>query len=1152
MRLQHRRKPTLLTFSVVACLVVAAAISAAGQTATGSISGTVADSSGAVVPEARVTITSLSSSASKLYLTTVTGTYAALALLPGRYLVSVQKGGFQSAELNATVLVGQSVNGNVTLKPASAKETVTVSDEASQVNTTQAVVGDVTTTQQIDSLPLNGRNFVDLAQLNPGVQIQDGANIDPTKIGFAALSVEGRSGENTRIEVDGIDVTDGAVGTSMINVSEDSIQEFQVAQSTYDTATSLTTAGAVNVISRTGSNALHGSGFYLYRSDSIAADVGPEDVPFDRNQGGFRAGGPIKRDRLFWFANFERTSQIGSGIVAPSAPFTQFGGAYPLPFGENMGTGRLDGIINTKWQAFYSFRYDIFDAFTNLGGSNLQPFANRNHTNVHTVGLTGTTQSMTHNFRFGAVFFHNSVANANNQIPGLPQADPGGPPVQVLITPGISLGGYVAGDQFTLQRNIEYRYDGSYVVRNHTLRWGFQFLNIPIVAFDAIYPSPAFTSTLTAATEAFANTVNAFGGGASNPLNYPLQEAIFGNGVGWLTERSGLGQPRGLWPAKRLAWYAADTWKLRTNLTISAGLHYDRDWGRFATDLPGFPQLEPILPGAGHPIRQPNLNFSPQLGVAWDPFRDGKTAIRAGGGLFYDDVQVVAGVFDRSLRLPAGLGPSALGVTGGMVPGSDVNLTPYFGQPIGAAIGPLSQAAAAYAAYNIQAAQNFNPHGTPGFLDPNDYDFNTEGFMIDPNFKTPRAVQANVGIQRQLTRTVFLSADYMHNTTVHTPLVYDVNHVGAANTFNLAAARTAIATTEAGFGCSSIDCSIQKGATISDFANNGLGSPGGGTAGAFVPPNNGFAFSGRDPSFGEVGIIGMTGRQNYNGLQVRLRGEMENPLSAIRHFSWVASYSLSRYNGMAVNADYGIEAFSHDQVDPQRYEGPTSLDRTHMFSAGGTLSFVGGLQASFITRIMSALPATLTLPLQCGCPAEIYFTDLTGDGLGGDILPKTNIGSFGHGVSAGSLNSVISSFNSSYAGSFTPAAQALISSQLFTPTQLQSLGAVIPSVPLAPRGEVGLDYFLANDLRLAWNLRPGHLLRVPETVTIAPTLDIFNVVNKTNFDPPLGTLSGVLSGAPGSVNGTTYASRVNRYGLGSGVFSQGTPRALEVGIRVSF
>src|SRR5262249_23213543 len=154
---------------------------------------------------------------------------------------------------------------------------------------------------------------------------------------------------------------------------------------------------------------------------------------------------------------------------------------------------------------------------------------------------------------------------------------------------------------------------------------------------------------------------------------------------------------------------------------------------------------------------------------------------------------------------------------------------------------------------------------------------NTFGGLLDPNYKTPYSTQINFGVQQQLTRTLFLSVDYIHNTNVHNVLVHDANIVGAAGTFNPVASQTAIAATEAQFGCSTADCTIDKGATISSFAANGVGSPASGLAQQFVTPNSGWAFPGKNANFGQMGIISTNGRSNYNALQIRVRQTVDRP-----------------------------------------------------------------------------------------------------------------------------------------------------------------------------------------------------------------------------------------------------------------------------------
>src|ERR1700730_11419926 len=249
------------------------------QTASGSIIGTITDSTGAVVAGATVTAKSTSTGATQTRTTTESGTYSIVALDPGDYSITVESAGFQGIQASVHILVGQPINGDFSLRPQEATTELTVQAGANEVNTVQATIQDATTSKEIDVLPLNGRNFLDLAQMSPGVQIQDGGNFDPTKNGFTGISMQGRSGRSTRIEVDGVDISDETVGTSTLNLSEDSIQEIQVAQSTLAPATSLTSSGSVNVITRSGANQVHGSGFYLFRNDSTAARLSPVKAP---------------------------------------------------------------------------------------------------------------------------------------------------------------------------------------------------------------------------------------------------------------------------------------------------------------------------------------------------------------------------------------------------------------------------------------------------------------------------------------------------------------------------------------------------------------------------------------------------------------------------------------------------------------------------------------------------------------------------------------------------------------------------------------------------------------------------------------------------------------------------------------------------------
>src|SRR6266481_8258184 len=203
----------LLIVSIVPTLLVAQA-----TVSTGSIVGTVSDPSGAVISGATVTITNVATGQTIEIATNSSGSFNSGALVPGDYKVLMSAKSFSSTETTVTVLVGNTATVNVRLRIGNEKEVIEVQDSALRVNTEQPTVQGVLTAKQIENLPINGRNFLDLAQLEPGVQIQDGGNFDPTKKGFSSISFGGRFGRTARIEVDGLDISDETVGTTTQNV----------------------------------------------------------------------------------------------------------------------------------------------------------------------------------------------------------------------------------------------------------------------------------------------------------------------------------------------------------------------------------------------------------------------------------------------------------------------------------------------------------------------------------------------------------------------------------------------------------------------------------------------------------------------------------------------------------------------------------------------------------------------------------------------------------------------------------------------------------------------------------------------------------------------------------------------------------------------
>jgi hypothetical protein len=221
---------TAKTARLCLCLLtlILLALSAYAQTtvATGSIEGIVTDPSGAAVADAKITITNKGNGQETTFKTNSSGFYNSGGLIPGDYQVRVEQTGFSTVQLDVTVQVGNTANGNVKLAIGKSSLVVEVTSSAVTVNPDQATVQGVLTAQQIDQLPINGRNFLDLAQLEPGVQIQDGTNFDPTKVGYSSISFGGRFGRTARIAVDGVDISDETVGTTTEDIPSSGIQEF--------------------------------------------------------------------------------------------------------------------------------------------------------------------------------------------------------------------------------------------------------------------------------------------------------------------------------------------------------------------------------------------------------------------------------------------------------------------------------------------------------------------------------------------------------------------------------------------------------------------------------------------------------------------------------------------------------------------------------------------------------------------------------------------------------------------------------------------------------------------------------------------------------------------------------------------------------------
>jgi hypothetical protein len=1174
----------------------------------GSIQGTVTDPSGAVISGASIAITNKATGQVVHVTSTASGNYSSGALLPGDYVVRVEAKGFRTAQLPVVVQVTVTSAGNVKLEVGESSQVVEVQASSIQVNTEQATVQGVLTADQIDKLPIDGRNFLDLAQLEPGVQIEDGQSFDPTKAGYSSVSINGVAGRTPRIELDGLDISDETVGTTTQNIALSSIQEFNISRSSLDLSTELTSAGAVNVTTRSGTNDIHGQAFYGFRGrdSGTAAFPGGQTDYYQRNNFGGRVGGPIIKDKLFFFLDGERMKQDGFLPVVVPAPFSQLTGGFLSPFRDSEVTGKLDWQATKDVHVFYRYTYNWNKSEANFGYG-YQVYSNRDNTPSDAVGVDWSQGSWSHSFRFGYLKFHNLIGDATQ---GASFYNPLPTSEILVVDQGLQLSGpNLLAPQQTFQSNKQIKYDGSKVYGSHIFRYGIGYNDINGGGFAKFF-GIAPLDFIEAAT-------GPVSGAANNPINYPLTGADLGNGQGFFTEKPGFGLPAGGQHDNRLQWYVGDSWKIKPNFTFTYGLRYNRDTGRSDSDLASIPcSASAALLGAaapctgstpllnqwgvdsqgtplGDPVRQPNTQFGPQIGFAWDPTKKGKTVIRAGAGIYYENSIFNNTLFDRPAKLAQGLffqsnslgcgsgGVGSLsfaipGAPGGAVTSIDGHdlATGVCGQPLSVA-GPLvydleqewqaavkAQGPTANPSYVAQTLQISQPEGLAAF---------------DPNFRNARSYQFNVGLQHEIWKGGVLTADYIRNVSTRFNLAIDENHVGDARFLSVPAAEAAIAKTLAACGVTTIDEAISSGAcpgaggtthtaTITDFAANGLDS---GNALGSGPANvSGAAFGGINRNVGVGDFNVPEGRSTYNALQMSYKQQMGNPMPGISSMNMTIAYTLSRFVGDG-GGDQFFSPVAQDFNNPSYFTGPTALDRTDQFKFGITADIAHhGPRFSVIGNFGTPFPSTIQLlPAGGGSngittPAAIFQSDLTGDGTVADIFPTASgqaagkPGAFGRSVSPTQLANLINGWNSTVAGSaLTPAGQSLVAAGLFTTGQLQQLQATKPFVAPPPSGAVGNGIFREVSTTLAWPIK------LTERFNIEPSVSAFNVFNLANFGTELGFLPYSQTPFPvgstgnaGSVNGTASGPTREslRTGTGSGVFSLGAPRQMEFGLRLNF
>ncbi|HEU5400609.1 MAG TPA: carboxypeptidase-like regulatory domain-containing protein, partial [Terriglobales bacterium] len=340
-------------------------------TATGTILGNVTDNTKAIVVGAQVVVTSTATGLTRTTTTNDSGNYRFDQMSVGTYTVKVSKGGFATTTITSLeLLVGQTATGNITLKPGTATEVIEVTETAPLVDTTKTSVSQAIPPADVEEIPMLGRDVANLAYLAPGVRQTD--SYDPTKNRYAILSVNGQGGRNINVTVNGVDNKDSTVGGPVMQLPLEAVEEFVISTQRFSAANGKSEGAAINMVTKSGTNALHGSLYGFFRDQALnhidkEAEInGSGKSPYSRQQFGGSIGGPIKKDKAFVFFAIERQREHTSltedsnalnqlTLAAAIVPEIKPANVIPTPFFETRYNGRMDYKFNDRHSAYLSY-----------------------------------------------------------------------------------------------------------------------------------------------------------------------------------------------------------------------------------------------------------------------------------------------------------------------------------------------------------------------------------------------------------------------------------------------------------------------------------------------------------------------------------------------------------------------------------------------------------------------------------------------------------------------------------------------------------------------------------------------------------------------------------------------------------------------------
>lgn len=625
------------------------------QTPTATISGIVKDSQGALVQGARILVVSTTQETSRTGATNADGTYSIPDLLPGDYRVDVSSNGFATAQYaNISLEAGRTLTLDASLVPASQVTTVNVTGANQTVDLAQSMIQGQITDKTIENIPLNGRNFLELAYLIPGNR--PAPTFDPTKTNTLEISSAGGFGRGGNITVDGGDNNDEVVGGTLSNLPEDSIAEFQIATARFTAEVGRSGNSIINIITRSGSNDFHGSAFMFERNrnlQALPATFGPGQPkpPFDREQYGGSIGGPIEKRKAWWFSSLEYRDQ-NAEIQTGTRDFTTDtieNTAAPAPLRDLLLAVRGDYQLNSAntFNVRYSLNRSTDTSQASASASTpLSTAAERqNSVNRFNSLAAGWTHVLSPS-KTNELSFH--YDNFYNDIPPFPNdASLTDPPLGLtneLIFPDLADGANFNLPQITHLDRLQVRDGLSMEFGKHALKVGGEFQHYTAHGEINVFG----TGTVILTSDFGFQDLN--GDGVVNDLDIPVAVGIHSTAPVVPVPIPHVGN-------SYTAFYAQDDWRVHPNLTLNLGLRweYDSDLTGTSSDHDPCPNLttvptQPCVWMANvidlkkHPDTK---DFGPRVGFIYDPFGHGKTVVRGGYGIYYDRIILETGAEER-------------------------------------------------------------------------------------------------------------------------------------------------------------------------------------------------------------------------------------------------------------------------------------------------------------------------------------------------------------------------------------------------------------------------------------------------------------------------------------------------------------------------